>query len=70
MNTLILMLFLVKKTENTNLSQVIKSLEQKIDSLESIIRQMDTEKNKLAEIRVRNEFFLEFEGLVKRVWVY
>ena len=64
------MLFLVKKTENTNLSQVIKSLEQKIDSLESIIRQMDTEKNKLAEIRVRNEFFLEFEGLVKRVWVY
>lgn len=25
---------------------------------------MDTEKNKLAEIRVRNEFFSEFEGLV------
>lgn len=55
---------LAKKTENSNLNQVIKSLEQKIDNLELIIKQMDTEKNKLAEIRVRNEFFSEFEGLV------
>jgi len=29
-----------------------------------IIKQMDTEKTKLAEVRVRNEFFSEFEGLV------
>ena len=58
-------LLLAKKTENYNLNQVIKSFEQKVDNLELIIKQMDTEKNKLAEVRVRNEFFSEFEGLVR-----
>ena len=56
--------FLAKKSENKNLNDVIKSLEQKIESLELIIRQTEIEKTKLSEIRVRNEFFSEFEGLV------
>lgn len=56
---------LAKKSENSSLSEVIKSLEQKIDSLELIMKQMDTEKTKLSEARVRNEFFSEFEGLVR-----
>lgn len=47
-----------------NLSDVIKSLEQKIENLELVLKQMDIEKTKLAEVRVRNEFFSEFEGLV------
>ena len=58
------MIFLAKKLENSNLNEVIKSLEQKIESLELILKQMDTEKIKIAEVRVRNEFFSEFEGLV------
>ena len=28
---------------------------------------MDTDKTKLAEIRIRNEFFAEFEGLVHKL---
>lgn len=35
-----------------------------------IIKQMDTEKTKLAEVRVRNEFFSEFEGLVQKYLIF
>lgn len=61
----ILQAFRGKKTEVSNLNEVIKTLEQKCQNFELIVKQMETEKIKLAEARSRNEFFTEFEGLIK-----
>lgn len=54
-----------KRTEVSNLNEFVKNLEQKCANFELMIKQMETEKLKLAESRARNEFFSEFESLIK-----
>ncbi len=61
----ILQAFKGKRAENANLTDFIKSLEQKCANFELMVKQMETEKLKLAETRARNEFFSEFESLIK-----
>ncbi len=61
----ILQAFKGKRAENNNLTEFIKSLEQKCANFELMIKQLETEKLKIAEIRARNEFFSEFESLIK-----